>query len=229
RPLSRFQSDGEVAATLAGLADGTVDVVIGTHRLLSPETRFARLGLVVLDEEQRFGVEHKEYLKRLRTEVDVLALSATPIPRTLEMGLRGIIEMSTILTPPDERHPVLTLVGPYDEKQIAAAIRRELLRDGQTFFVHNRVASIGKVAARVAELVPEARVAVAHGQMNEHELERIMGQFLERQQDVLVSTTIVEAGLDIPNANTLIVDPADAYGLAPLPQLRGPVGRAPPP
>jgi transcription-repair coupling factor (superfamily II helicase) len=225
RPLSRFQSDGEVAATLAGLADGTVDVVIGTHRLLSPETRFARLGLVVLDEEQRFGVEHKEYLKRLRTEVDVLAMSATPIPRTLEMGVAGIREMSTILTPPEERHPVLTLVGPYDEKQIAAAIRRELLRDGQTFFVHNRVASIGKVAARIAELVPEARVVVAHGQMNEHELERIMGQFLDRQQDVLVSTTIVEAGLDIPNANTLIVDRADAYGLAQLHQLRGRVGR----
>jgi transcription-repair coupling factor (superfamily II helicase) len=226
RPLSRFQSDGEVAATLAGLSDGTVDVVIGTHRLLSPETRFSRLGLVILDEEQRFGVEHKEYLKRLRTEVDVLAMSATPIPRTLEMGVAGIREMSTILTPPEERHPVLTLVGPYDEKQIAAAIRRELLRDGQTFFVHNRVATIGRAAARVAELVPEARVVVAHGQMNEHELERIMGQFLEREHDVLVATTIVESGLDIPNANTLIVDRADAYGLAQLHQLRGRVGRA---
>ena len=225
RPLSRFQSDAEVAATLAGLADGTVDVVIGTHRLLSPETRFTQLGLVVLDEEQRFGVEHKEYLKRLRTEVDVLAMSATPIPRTLEMGVAGIREMSTILTPPEERHPVLTLVGPYDEKQIAAAIRREMLRDGQTFFVHNRVASIGKVAARVAQLVPEARVVVAHGQMNEHELERIMGQFLDREHDVLVATTIVESGLDIPNANTLIVDRADAYGLAQLHQLRGRVGR----
>jgi transcription-repair coupling factor (superfamily II helicase) len=225
RPLSRFQSDAEVAATLAGLADGTVDVVIGTHRLLSPETRFARLGLVVLDEEQRFGVEHKEYLKRLRTEVDVLAMSATPIPRTLEMGVAGIREMSTILTPPEERHPVLTLVGPYDDKQIAAAIRRELLRDGQTFFVHNRVASISKVAARIAELVPEARVVAAHGQMNEHRLEKIMGQFLDREHDVLVSTTIVESGLDIPNANTLIVDRADAYGLAQLHQLRGRVGR----
>ena len=160
RTLSRFQSDAEVAETLRGLADGTVDVVIGTHRLLSPETRFARLGLVILDEEQRFGVEHKEYLKRLRTEVDVLAMSATPIPRTLEMGVAGIREMSTILTPPEERHPVLTMVGPYDEKQIAAAIRRELLRDGQVFFVHNRVSSINKVAARVAELVPEARVVV---------------------------------------------------------------------
>jgi transcription-repair coupling factor (superfamily II helicase) len=225
RALSRFQSDADVAATLAGLADGTVDVVIGTHRLLSPETRFAALGLVVLDEEQRFGVEHKEYLKRLRTEVDVLAMSATPIPRTLEMGVAGIREMSTILTPPEDRHPVLTLVGPYDEKQIAAAIRREMLRDGQTFFVHNRVATIGKVAARVAELVPEARVVVAHGQMNEHQLERIMGQFLDREHDVLVATTIVESGLDIPNANTLIVDRADAYGLAQLHQLRGRVGR----
>jgi transcription-repair coupling factor (superfamily II helicase) len=226
RPLSRFQSGAEVAATLAGLADGTVDVVIGTHRLLSPETRFARLGLVILDEEQRFGVEHKEYLKRLRTEVDVLAMSATPIPRTLEMGVAGIREMSTILTPPEERHPVLTLVGPYDEKQIAAAIRRELLRDGQTFVVHNRVASIGATAARIAELVPEARVVAAHGQMNEHQLERIMSQFLDREHDVLVSTTIVESGLDIPNANTLIVDRADAYGLAQLHQLRGRVGRS---
>jgi len=225
RTLSRFQSDAEVAGTLRGLAEGTVDVVIGTHRLLSPETRFARLGLVVLDEEQRFGVEHKEYLKRLRTEVDVLAMSATPIPRTLEMGVAGIREMSTILTPPEERHPVLTMVGPYEEKQIAAAIRRELLRDGQVFFVHNRVTSINKVGARVAELVPEARVVVGHGQMNEHELERIMLEFVDRKQDVLVSTTIVESGLDIPNANTLIVDRADAYGLGQLHQLRGRVGR----
>jgi transcription-repair coupling factor (superfamily II helicase) len=226
RTLSRFQSDGEVAETLRGLADGTVDVVIGTHRLLSPDARFARLGLVILDEEQRFGVEHKEYLKRLRTEVDVLSMSATPIPRTLEMGVAGIREMSTILTPPEERHPVLTMVGPYEEKQIAAAIRRELLRDGQVFFVHNRVSSINKVAAKVAEMVPEARVVVAHGQMNEHMLERIMLEFLDRKHDVLVSTTIVESGLDIPNANTLIVDRADVYGLSQLHQLRGRVGRA---
>jgi transcription-repair coupling factor (superfamily II helicase) len=225
RPLSRFQSGTETAETLRGLADGTVDVVIGTHKLLSPETRFARLGLVIIDEEQRFGVEHKEYLKRLRTEVDVLSMSATPIPRTLEMGIAGIREMSTILTPPEERHPVLTFVGPYDERQIAAAIRREMLRDGQVFVVHNRVASIGKVAARVAELVPEARVAVAHGQMNEHVLEKIMVDFWERKYDVLVATTIVESGLDIPNANTLIVDRADTYGLAQLHQLRGRVGR----
>jgi transcription-repair coupling factor (superfamily II helicase) len=226
RPMSRFQSDAEVAETLAGLAEGKVDVVIGTHRLLSPEVRFRQLGLVIIDEEQRFGVEHKEYFKRLRTEVDVLAMSATPIPRTLEMGVAGIREMSTIQTPPEERHPVLTFVGPYDEKQIAAAIRRELLRDGQVFFVHNRVSSIGRVAARIAELVPEAKVAVAHGQMNEHLLEKVMGEFLERSQDVLVSTTIVESGLDIPNANTLIVDRADAYGLPQLHQLRGRVGRA---
>jgi transcription-repair coupling factor (superfamily II helicase) len=225
RPLSRFQSAAEVADTLEGLASGKVDVVIGTHRLLSPEVRFARLGLLIIDEEQRFGVEHKEYLKQLRTEVDVLAMSATPIPRTLEMGISGIREMSTILTPPEERHPVLTSVTPYDEKQITAAIRRELLRDGQVFFVHNRVSSINKVAARLTELVPEARIGIGHGQMNEHSLEKVMSQFVEREFDVLVSTTIVESGLDIPNANTLIVDRADAYGLPDLHQLRGRVGR----
>jgi transcription-repair coupling factor (superfamily II helicase) len=225
KPMSRFQTTAEVAETQRGLADGLVDVVIGTHRLLSPEIRFKNLGLVIIDEEQRFGVEHKEYLKRLRTEVDVLAMSATPIPRTLEMGVAGIREMSTILTPPEERHPVLTFVGAYDEKQIAAALRRELLRDGQVFFVHNRVQSIRRVAARLGELVPEARIAVAHGQMNEHELERIMIGFWEREFDVLVATTIVESGLDIPNANTLVVDRADAQGLSQLHQLRGRVGR----
>ncbi len=224
--LSRFSSDAEAARVREAMAEGKVDVVVGTHRLLSPDTRFSQLGLVILDEEQRFGVEHKEYLKRMRTEVDVLAMSATPIPRTLEMGIAGIREMSTILTPPEERHPVLTLVGPYDEKQIGAAIRRELLRDGQVFFVHNRVSSINRVAARLAELVPEARVAIAHGQMNEHTLERIMGDFLDRKFDVLVSTTIIESGLDIPNANTLIVDRADVYGLPQLHQLRGRVGRS---
>ena len=225
RAMSRFQSAAEVADTLDGLASGKVDIVIGTHRLLSPEVRFARLGLLIIDEEQRFGVEHKEYLKQLRTEVDVLAMSATPIPRTLEMGISGIREMSTILTPPEERHPVLTSVAPYDERQIAAAIRRELLRDGQVFFVHNRVSSINKVASRLAELVPEARIAVGHGQMNEHSLEKVMSAFIDREFDVLVSTTIVESGLDIPNANTLVVDRADAYGLPDLHQLRGRVGR----
>jgi transcription-repair coupling factor (superfamily II helicase) len=225
RAMSRFQSDKEVAQTLEGLASGKVDVVIGTHRLLSPEVRFSQLGLLIIDEEQRFGVEHKEFLKQLRTEVDVLAMSATPIPRTLEMGISGIREMSTILTPPEERHPVLTSVTPYDERQIAAAVRRELLRDGQVFFVHNRVSSISKVAARLAELVPEARIGVGHGQMNEHTLEKVMSGFVDREFDVLVSTTIVESGLDIPNANTLIVDRADAYGLPDLHQLRGRVGR----
>jgi transcription-repair coupling factor (superfamily II helicase) len=225
KPLSRFQTQAEVNETLRGLAEGQIDVVIGTHRLLSPEVRFKKLGLVIIDEEQRFGVEHKEYLKRLRTEVDVLAMSATPIPRTLEMGVAGIREMSTILTPPEERHPVLTFVGAYDEKQIAAAIRRELLRDGQVFYVHNRVQSIRKVAASLADVVPEARIAVAHGQMNEHELEKIMVDFWDRNFDVLVATTIVESGLDIPNANTLIVDRADAAGLSQLHQLRGRVGR----
>ncbi|GAA3422341.1 transcription-repair coupling factor [Streptosporangium vulgare] len=225
RPLSRFQSDGEVKATMEGLREGSVDIVIGTHRLFSPEVRFKQLGLIIIDEEQRFGVEHKEAMKHLRTQVDVLAMSATPIPRTLEMGLTGIREMSTILTPPEERHPILTFVGPYDEKQIGAAIRRELMRDGQVFFVHNRVASINKVSAMLRELVPEARIAVAHGQMQEHQLEKIMVGFWERDFDVLVCTTIVESGLDVPNANTLIVDRADNYGLSQLHQLRGRVGR----
>ncbi|MEO3863659.1 transcription-repair coupling factor [Acrocarpospora sp. B8E8] len=225
KPVSRFQTDAEVKDTLEGLKSGGVDIVIGTHRLFSPEVRFKDLGLIIVDEEQRFGVEHKEQMKHLRTQVDVLAMSATPIPRTLEMGLTGIREMSTILTPPEERHPILTFVGPYDEKQLTAAIRRELMRDGQVFFVHNRVRSIDKVAARLHELVPEARIAVAHGQMNEQQLERIMVGFWEREYDVLVSTTIVESGLDVPNANTLIVDRADNYGLSQLHQLRGRVGR----
>ncbi|WP_093171085.1 transcription-repair coupling factor [Sinosporangium album] len=225
KAVSRFQTDSEVKETLDGLRTGAVDAVIGTHRLLSPEVRFRDLGLIIVDEEQRFGVEHKEAMKHLRTQVDVLAMSATPIPRTLEMGLTGIREMSTILTPPEERHPILTFVGPYDEKQIAAAVRRELMRDGQVFFVHNRVSSINKVAARLAELVPEAKIAVAHGRMNENQLEKIMVDFWEREFDVLVSTTIVESGLDVPNANTLIVDRADNYGLSQLHQLRGRVGR----
>ncbi len=208
-----------------GSSDGSVDVVIGTHRLLTGQVRFKDLGLVVIDEEQRFGVEHKETLKALRTDVDVLAMSATPIPRTLEMAVTGIREMSTLATPPEERHPVLTFVGPYDEKQVAAAIRRELLREGQVFYVHNRVASIDKAAARLAELVPEARIATAHGKMGEHQLERVIVDFWEKRSDVLVSTTIVETGLDISNANTLIVERADLLGLSQLHQLRGRVGR----
>ena len=223
--LSRFETDAEVKATLAGMVDGSVDVVIGTHRLFSKEIRFKDLGLVVVDEEQRFGVEHKEHLKALRTNVDVLTMTATPIPRTLEMSLTGIREMSTITTPPEERHPILTFVGPADSKQISAAIRRELLREGQVFYVHNRVESIQRQAGKLAELVPEARIAVAHGQMNEHQLEQVILDFWERRFDVLVATTIVESGLNIPNANTLIVDRADAFGLSQLHQLRGRVGR----
>ena len=225
RSLSRFDTPSEAEATLAGLVEGSVDIVIGTHRLLQTTTRFKDLGLVIVDEEQRFGVEHKEYLKQLRTSVDVLTMSATPIPRTLEMSLTGIREMSTILTPPEERHPVLTFVGPYDEKQVGAAIRRELLREGQVFFVHNRVDSIDRAAARLRELVPEARIAVGHGQMNEDALERVMVGFWEKEFDVLVCTTIVESGLDIANANTLILERADTFGLAQLHQLRGRVGR----
>ena len=224
--LSRFQTDGEVKKTFEAIKDGTVDVVIGTHRLFNPEVRFKDLGLVIVDEEQRFGVEHKEHLKALRTNVDMLTMSATPIPRTLEMAVTGLREMSTIQTPPEERHPVLTSVGPYDEKYIVAAIHRELIRDGQVFFVHNRVESINRVASRLSELIPEARIAVAHGQMNEHQLEQIIVDFWQKKYDVLVSTTIIESGLDIPNANTLIVDRADTFGLSQLHQLRGRVGRS---
>ncbi len=225
RSLSRFQSDADARAVLAGLADGSVDLVIGTHRLLSKEVRFKDLGLVVVDEEQRFGVEHKEQLKTLRTAVDVLAMSATPIPRTLEMAVTGIREMSTLATPPEERHPVLTYVGAYDEKTVTAAVRRELLREGQVFLVHNKVSTIEKSAARLRELVPEARVATAHGKMGEHKLEQVVVDFWEKRFDVLVCTTIVETGLDISNANTLIVERADRLGLSQLHQLRGRVGR----
>ncbi len=224
--LSRFQTDREAKEVIAALADGTIDVVIGTHRLFSTEVRFKDLGLVIVDEEQRFGVEHKEHLKAMRMDVDFLTMSATPIPRTLEMAVTGIREMSTIQTPPEERHSVLTYVGPYDDKQVAAAIRRELLRDGQVFFVHNRVESIDRVASKLRDLVPEARIQTAHGQMNEHALEQVIVDFWEKEFDVLVSTTIVESGLDIPNANTLILDRADMFGLSQLHQLRGRVGRS---
>ncbi|WP_127360056.1 transcription-repair coupling factor [Actinacidiphila soli] len=226
RALSRFQSDSEAKAVLEGLCEGTVDLVIGTHRLFSSETKFKDLGLVIVDEEQRFGVEHKEQLKKLRANVDVLTMSATPIPRTLEMAVTGIREMSTITTPPEERHPVLTFVGPYEEKQIAAAIRRELLREGQAFYIHNRVESIDKAAARLRDLVPEARIATAHGQMGESQLEQVVVDFWEKKFDVLVSTTIVESGIDISNANTLIVERGDNFGLSQLHQLRGRVGRS---
>ncbi|MFZ3470810.1 transcription-repair coupling factor [Streptomyces sp. 4.24] len=225
KPLSRFQSEGESKATLEGLREGSVDIVIGTHRLFSQETKFKDLGLVIVDEEQRFGVEHKEQLKKLRANVDVLTMSATPIPRTLEMAVTGIREMSTITTPPEERHPVLTFVGPYEEKQIGAAIRRELLREGQCFYIHNRVESIDRAAAKLREIVPEARIATAHGQMSEQALEQVVVDFWEKKFDVLVSTTIVESGIDISNANTLIVERGDNFGLSQLHQLRGRVGR----
>ena len=224
--LSRFQTDKEAREVLAGLADGTVDIVVGTHRLLNPDIRIKDLGLIIVDEEQRFGVEHKEQMKRLRTSVDVLSMSATPIPRTLEMAITGIREMSTITTPPEERHPVLTYVGAYEDRQVIAAVRRELLREGQVFYIHNRVNSIEKAAARIRELVPEARVATAHGQMGEHQLEQVMLDFWEKSFDVLVCTTIVESGLDVSNANTMIIERSDTLGLSQLHQLRGRVGRS---
>src|SRR5689334_6932289 len=224
--LSRFTGPAESRAVLEGMKDGSVDIVIGTHRLLQTGVTWKDLGLVIVDEEQRFGVEHKEHIKSMRTHVDVLTMSATPIPRTLEMSLAGIREMSTILTPPEERFPVLTYVGPHDDKQVAAALRRELLRDGQAFYIHNRVRSIDSAAAKVRDLVPEARVVVAHGQMPEEQLERTVEGFWNREFDILVCTTIVETGLDISNANTLIVDRADTFGLSQLHQLRGRVGRS---
>lgn len=224
--LSRFNTAKEINEVLKDLATGSVDVVIGTHRLLSEDVQFRDLGLIIVDEEQRFGVEHKEKLKKLRASVDVLAMSATPIPRTLEMAITGIREMSTIATPPEERHPVLTYVGAYDDKQVAAAIHRELLRDGQVFYIHNRVESIDDVAAKIRKLVPEARVAIAHGQMNESALEQVVVAFWNREFDVLISTTIVENGIDVANANTLIVERADVFGLSQLHQLRGRVGRS---
>ncbi|WP_345751035.1 transcription-repair coupling factor [Microbacterium rhizophilus] len=225
KPLSRFQTATEARKTLDGLLDGTVDMVIGTHRILTDQVIFKDLGLMIIDEEQRFGVEHKDQLKKLKTNVDILAMSATPIPRTLEMAVTGIREMSTLATPPEDRHPILSYVGPRNDKQIAAAIRREMLREGQVFYVHNRVTSINAVAAHLAELVPDARIAVAHGRMGEHQLEQVVDDFWERKFDVLVCTTIIETGIDIANANTIIIDRADKYGLAQLHQLRGRVGR----
>ena len=226
KALSRFQTDKEARDVIDGLREGSVDIVIGTHRLLNPDIRVKDLGLIIVDEEQRFGVEHKEQMKRLRTSVDVLSMSATPIPRTLEMAITGIREMSTITTPPEERHPVLTYVGGYEDRTVVAAVRRELLREGQVFYIHNRVQSIEKAAAKIRELVPEARVAVAHGQMGEHQLEQVMLDFWEKSFDVLVCTTIVESGLDVSNANTMIIERADTLGLSQLHQLRGRVGRS---
>ncbi len=224
--LSRFLTPGQARTTLTGIEVGDVDVVIGTHRLLSADVRFRDLGLLVVDEEQRFGVTHKEAIKALKTDIDVLTLTATPIPRTLEMSLTGIRDLTILNTPPAERQPILTYVGEFDERAATEAIRRELLRDGQAFFVHNRVMDIDLVADDLRRLVPEARVAVAHGQMDEAQLERIVLEFWEGEHDVLVCTTIIESGIDMPTVNTLVVDRADLMGLGQLHQLRGRVGRS---
>ncbi len=224
--LSRFRTARESRAVLHRLAGGEVDVVIGTHKLLGKDVRFKNLGLLIVDEEQRFGVTHKERIKALRASVDVLTLTATPIPRTLYMALAGLRDISTITTPPEERLPIITHVGPYNERLVRQAIVRELERDGQIFFLHNRVQSIGIVRNRLARLAPEARIGVAHGQMEEHELSSVMDRFSGGDIDLLVCTSIIESGLDIPNANTLIVDRADTFGLAQLYQLRGRVGRS---
>ena len=226
RSLSRFVPPRELADTIAGLAAGSVDLVIGTHRLLSKDVRFRDLGLVVVDEEQRFGIRHKEHLKRLRTEVHVLTLSATPIPRTLNLALAGVRDMSVIETPPEDRLPIQTRVAEASAGLVRDAILRELDRGGQVFYVHNRVETIEAQAEQLRRIIPSARISVAHGQMPEGALERVMLAFAQGEHDVLVCTTIIESGLDIPNANTIVIDRADALGLAQLYQLRGRVGRS---
>jgi transcription-repair coupling factor (superfamily II helicase) len=224
--LSRFLTAAQAKAVVEGIRSGEVDCVIGTHRLLSDDVSFKDLGLLVVDEEQRFGVQHKEATKKLSTNVDVLTLTATPIPRTLEMSLTGIRDLTLLNTPPAARQPILTYVGEYDERAVAEAIRRELLREGQVFFVHNRVQDIEKVAADLRNLVPEARIAIAHGQMDEGSLEQVVVDFWQGEYDVLLCTTIIESGIDMPTVNTLVVDRADLLGLGQLHQLRGRVGRA---
>ncbi|MSV82352.1 MAG: transcription-repair coupling factor, partial [Actinobacteria bacterium] len=224
--LSRFLTAKEAKKVIEGLASGEIDCVIGTHRLLQESVRFKDLGLLVVDEEQRFGVQAKEAMKQMKHNVDVLTLSATPIPRTLEMSLVGIRDLSLLQTPPADRQPILTFVGGYDERVAVEAIRRELLREGQVFWVHNRVQSIDTAASRLRELVPEARVAIAHGQMDEGSLEQVVVDFWEGRYDVLVCTTIIESGIDMPTVNTLVVERADLLGLGQMHQLRGRVGRS---
>jgi transcription-repair coupling factor (superfamily II helicase) len=224
--LSRFLTNAQAKKVLAGVASGEIDCVIGTHRLLQEGVNFKDLGLLVVDEEQRFGVSHKESMKKLKTNVDVLTLTATPIPRTLEMSLVGIRDLSLLQTPPADRQPILTFVGEEDDRVATEAIRRELLRDGQVFWVHNRVASIEQRAQELRELVPEARIAVAHGQMDEGRLEQVVIDFWEGKFDVLVCTTIIESGIDMPTVNTLVVERADLLGLGQLHQIRGRVGRS---
>ena len=223
--ISRFRTHGEQKRILERLAQGGIDIIIGTHRLVSPDVQFKELGLVIIDEEQRFGVEHKERLKRLRQTVDVLTLTATPIPRTLHLALLGIRDISNLETPPADRLAIETRIVRFDKELVRHAILRELNRDGQIYFVHNRVYNIKEIAARIQSIVPEARIVVGHGQMPEHELEQAMVRFVRREADILVATTIIESGLDIPNANTIFINQADIYGLADLHQLRGRVGR----
>ncbi|MEI7533793.1 MAG: transcription-repair coupling factor, partial [Verrucomicrobiae bacterium] len=223
--LSRFRTKREASKVIENLAAGAVDIVVGTHRIVQDDIAFKDLGLVVIDEEQRFGVLHKEKFKRLRTMVDVLTLSATPIPRTLYLALTGARDMSTIQTPPHDRLPVETIATPYDERTIRDAIKRELARGGQVFFLHNRVTTIEAMRAKLQSLVPDARIVVGHGQMHADDLEEVMTKFVNGEADVLLSTTIIESGLDIPNANTIIIDRADRFGLSQLYQLRGRVGR----
>ncbi|MDP2919832.1 MAG: transcription-repair coupling factor [Dehalococcoidia bacterium] len=223
--LSRFLTPKEQKKVIEGLANGAVDICIGTHRLVQKDVKFKDLGLLIIDEEQRFGVQHKEFLKKMRQEVDVLTLSATPIPRTLHMALVGVRDMSTMETPPEDRLPIRTYLAEYDNRLIRESILREMERQGQVFFVHNRVETIGLMADRLRRLVPEARIAIAHGQMPEEQLERVTTEFLQGKSDVLLCTTIIESGLDMPNVNTLIVNRADKFGLTQLYQLRGRVGR----
>jgi transcription-repair coupling factor (superfamily II helicase) len=223
--LSRFKSEKEQKKILKDLAEGKVDIIIGTHRLLSPDVKFKDLGLLIIDEEQRFGVAQKEQFKKMRELVDVLTLTATPIPRTLYMSLTGIKDMSVINTPPEDRLPIETYVMEFDEALVKRAIERELERNGQVFFVHNRIKGIDRIANQVKRLVPRARVAIAHGRMPERELEEIMVRFLDAEIDVLVCTSIIQSGIDIPNVNTIIINRADMFGLADLYQLRGRVGR----
>ncbi|MCK7578992.1 MAG: transcription-repair coupling factor [Chromatiales bacterium] len=224
--LSRFRTAKEQKAVLDGLADGTVDIVVGTHKLLQPTIRFKNLGLAIIDEEHRFGVRHKEQLKNLRSEVDVLTLTATPIPRTLNMAMSGLRDLSIIATPPVERHPIKTFVSPWNDALVQEAVLRELKRGGQVYFLHNEVETIENQAQKLEALIPEARVAVAHGQMRERELERIMRDFYHQRSNLLVCTTIIESGIDVPSANTILINRADKLGLAQLHQLRGRVGRS---
>jgi transcription-repair coupling factor (superfamily II helicase) len=224
--LSRFRPLREQKQIIANLKAGKLDIVIGTHRLLQKDIAFKDLGLLVLDEEQRFGVRHKEKLKKLKHNVDVLALTATPIPRTLHMSLVGIRDISIISTPPEFRRSIITTVSEFDEELITEAIRKELRRNGQIFFVHNNIQSISKIARKLQQLVPEVRLDIAHGRMNETELEQVMYRFFNKEFDMLVCTTIIESGLDVSSANTIIVNRADRFGLAQIYQLRGRVGRS---